>query len=101
MPTLTIELLNPKARAILDGLEDAGLIVIGKLPQLMNSQSFVENEFWHQKSVDELAEEQGVGPINDLDRLFGCGKDLWETKEEWDDYMEVIRTRRIFRVSQA
>ena len=94
MPTLTIELLNPKARAILNGLEDAGLIVIDEQPQLMNTRSFVEKEFWRQKSVDELAEEQGVGPINNLNRLFGCGKDLWETEKEWNDYMEVIRAGR-------
>ena len=45
MSTLTIELLNPKARAILNGLEDADLIVIGKRPHAVNYQSFGEDDF--------------------------------------------------------
>ena len=97
MQALTIELLNPKARTILDGLEDAGLIVIGtssKSCELSERQDFGANNFWHQKSVGELAAEQGVGPVNDLDCLFGCGKDLWETEEEWNDYMETVQSGR-------
>ena len=89
MPTLTIELLNSSAKSILNGLEDAGLIMIGESIRTGNA-----DDFWHQKSVDELAEEQGVAPINDLDRLFGCGKDLWETEREWNDYMESMSAGR-------
>ena len=97
MTTLTVELLNPTARTILGGLEDAGLIAVCPMPE---TQRFVEvrrdngDDFWHQKSVDELAEEQGVCPINNLDNLFGCGKDLWETEREWNDYMESIQSGR-------
>jgi len=97
MPTLTIELLNPQAKTILSGLEDAGLIAINQMPVLPSKialRSDNTDDFWHQKSVDELAEEQGVAPIKDLDRLFGCGKDLWETDKEWNDYMEQIQATR-------
>jgi len=97
MQTLTIELLNPTARTILDGLENAGLIVIDKPPKpgsLKESNLSGEEGFWHQKSVDELAKEQGVGPVNDLGHLFGCGKDLWETEKEWNEYMESVQTGR-------
>ena len=97
MATLTIELLNPEAKTILDGLADTGLIAINQMPVLPSRtvlRNNNENDFWHQKSVDELAEEQGVVPIENLDRLFGCGKDLWETEKEWNDYMESIQTIR-------
>ena len=33
MPTLTVELLNPRARTILDGLADTGLIAIDAPPK--------------------------------------------------------------------
>ena len=97
MQTLTIELLNPKARTILEGLESAGLIVIGTSPKsrsFMEWKNFSEENFWYQKSVEELAGEQCVDPVNDLERLFGCGKDLWETEEEWNDYMESVQMGR-------
>jgi len=51
-------------------------------------------DFWHHKTVEELAAEQGVGLVNDLDQLFGCGKDLWETEEEWDNFMESVQAGR-------
>ena len=108
MTTLTIEILNPKARSILDGLEDAGLIAIAESAKPAKTRSLMElqglgaeiwrdenvDEFLKQKSVDELAEEQRVSPIDDPDRLFGCGKDLWETEEEWNVYLESIRAGR-------
>ena len=50
--------------------------------------------FWHHKSVDELATEQGLGPVHDLDQLFGCATDLWETEEEWNNYMDSIQMGR-------
>jgi hypothetical protein len=97
MQTLTVELLNPQAKTILSGLEDAGLIAINQMPVLPSRtalRSDNADDFWHQKSVDELAEEQGVAPIDNLERLFGCGKDLWETDKEWSDYMEQIQATR-------
>ena len=97
MPTLTIELLNPEARTILTGLEDAGFIAIGQVPGTLRfsmPQNFNAEDFRHQKTVDELAQEQCVNPIHDLDRLFGYGKDLWETENEWNEYMESIQTGR-------
>ena len=54
MPTLTIELLNPKAQTILEGLEGIGLIAVNQTPEL---QHFTElrnistDHFRHQKTV--------------------------------------------------
>ena len=97
MSTLTVELLNPKAKAILDVLADTGLVVVKHVPKSRRFTALHDvqaGDFWHQKSVDELAEEQGVGAIDDLDKLFGCAKDVWETEEEWNDYMATIQAGR-------
>ena len=93
MSTLTIELLNPRVRTVLDGLADTGLIML-KSQRMVSLHNVNAECVWHQKSVDELAEEQGVCPITDLDKLFGCAKDAWETEKEWDDYMATIQAGR-------
>jgi len=95
MLTLTIELLNPKAKTILDSLEYAGLIAIGELGYSSLQRGYpCSDDFWQQKTIDELAKEQRISPISDLDCLFGCGKDLWETEREWNGYLESIQAGR-------
>jgi len=63
MPTLTIELLNPKAKTILDGLEDAGLIVIDTPPKHRQTHSIMElqglgAELWKDESADEYLRKE-------------------------------------------
>ena len=58
MPTLTVELLNPKARTILDGLADTGLIAIDAPPKQWGTHSIMElkglgAELWKDESADE------------------------------------------------
>ena len=57
---VTGKLPCPKAKTVLDSLEDTGLMAINQIPissrkAVLRSGSV--NDFWHQKSVDELAEE--------------------------------------------
>jgi len=95
MPTLTVELLNPKAKTILDSLEYAGLIAIGESGySSLQRGTPGSDDFWQQKTVDELAKEQSIGPVSDSGCLFGCGKDLWETEREWNGYLESIQAGR-------
>jgi hypothetical protein len=79
-----LEIPNKNADALLDVLQHISYV---------KTKPFTD-VFWHQKTVDELAEEQGVSPIYDLDGLFGCGKDLWETEEEWNDFQRSIQAGR-------
>jgi|TergutMp193P3_1026864.scaffolds.fasta_scaffold517942_2 hypothetical protein len=63
MPTLTVELVNPKARTILDGLEDAGLIVIGESPKQRKMHNIMElqglgAELWKDESADEYLRKE-------------------------------------------
>ncbi|MDR1269709.1 MAG: hypothetical protein LBK82_09300 [Planctomycetaceae bacterium] len=46
------------------------------------------NEHWkHRKTLEELAEEQGVGPCTDPERLFDSLSFLWESKEEAEEFL--------------
>jgi hypothetical protein len=45
------------------------------------------------KSLDELIAEQGVGPLDRFEDLFGAGRDWW-TDEEFDAHLEHLRAAR-------
>ena len=46
-----------------------------------------------EKTIQELAAEQGVGPAKWTD-IYGAGADLWESDEEFDAFLAGIYTRR-------
>ena len=65
-----------------------------KLPDGTPVQVDVEpanSEFWRGKSVEQLAREQGVRPIRDLDDLAG----EWPEDESVDDFLALIRRSRV------
>jgi len=53
-----------------------------------------ENAFWHPKSIEQLAQEQGVAPINDPASVFGHARDLWEDDQEFEAFVDGIEARR-------
>lgn len=50
-------------------------------------ESLDSEEFWREKSIDQLAEEQGIGPVADWGALFGAGRDLWKSDEEFERFL--------------
>ncbi len=52
------------------------------------------NDFWRMRTPEELAVELGIKPANDLDALIGQGRDLWESDEECEAFVEGIYDRR-------
>lgn len=50
--------------------------------------------FWRRKTIEELAAEQGVLLPQDLDAMIGAGKDLWDSDEEFEAWLEDIYRRR-------
>ena len=47
--------------------------------------TFSAEEFWERKSLEQLAKEQEISPIADLDDIWGKGADLWEDNDDcWD-----------------
>ena len=60
MQTLTIELLNPKARSLLDSLKDAGFIAIDEPPKPRRIMELkgLGAEIWKDESVDEYLRKE-------------------------------------------
>ncbi len=50
--------------------------------------------FWQPKTAEELAAEQGIDGPQDLDGLIGDGAELWDTDEEFDEFLRGIEARR-------
>ena len=51
-------------------------------------------DFWHDRSVEELASLQGVAVPKTLDEVFGKGTDLWEDGAAFDSFVHGIYERR-------
>lgn len=53
------------------------------------------DEFWHPKTVEQLAAAQGVRGPQSLDALIGAGAELWENDEAFERFLASIdRSRR-------
>lgn len=44
--------------------------------------------FWKNKTIEELAIEQGIR-IQDVDAMLGQGANLWESDDEFEDFLRV------------
>jgi hypothetical protein len=50
----------------------------------------VGSDFWQNKSAEELANEQGVRPIQSLEELSGD----WPPEDSVDEFIELVRKAR-------
>ncbi len=57
-------------------------------------RSHVLDEFWREKSLEQLAEEQGVGVVTRLDDVMGRGATLWDDDEGFEEFVRGIYERR-------
>ena len=46
------------------------------------------------KTIEQLAAEQGVNLKGQYERLLGLGADLWESDEEFEEFVQGIYDRR-------
>lgn len=44
-------------------------------------------EFWIEKSLDQLATEQGVRVVTDWREVFGSGRELWDSEESFESFI--------------
>jgi hypothetical protein len=53
-----------------------------------------DNSFWQERSIEDLAAEQGVEIGRQLEKVDGAGADLWENDQEFEQFVEGIQERR-------
>jgi hypothetical protein len=50
--------------------------------------------FWREKTIEELAAEQGVTLPQRWEDLYGAGEHLWKSDEEFEEFLEFIQQQR-------
>jgi hypothetical protein len=48
------------------------------------------DKFWHPESAEEVAAGQGITQPQSLDRLTGAAADLWESDEEFEEFLALM-----------
>lgn len=68
----------------------SGLEVLTDQERLDDESEESRMVFWTPKSLEDLAAEQGVGPITDLDAVWGS----WPEEDEFDSFLATLQTWR-------
>jgi hypothetical protein len=63
-------------------------------PQPASPQRPTDGDSWRPKTLEELAAEQGVGPVSRAEDLLGCGDDLWADDAEFEQFLAWLRDSR-------
>jgi hypothetical protein len=61
--------------------------LVTDLLQLKALESQEQYDFWHGKSIEQLAREQGVRPLEKLEDIWGKGADLWKDEEDFQSFL--------------
>lgn len=62
-------------------------------PVSMEGEAFetiTAEDFWQEKSLKQLAEEQAIGPLQSLTDVLGKGASLWETDAEFEAFLSAM-----------
>ncbi len=103
------EFLRRNVRVTGEALIDADTSRIKRLaisdiePVTEGEEGFEEitaEDFWQEKSIDQLAEEQGVRPVERLEDILGRHADLWGSDEEFEAFVSGIYERRRREVAE-
>jgi predicted DNA-binding antitoxin AbrB/MazE fold protein len=57
--------------------------------QIVGVEAEESEEFWIEKSLDQLAAEQGVQVVSDWREVFGAARELWENDEAFAFFLGV------------
>lgn len=54
-------------------------------------EAITGEDFWQEKSLDQLSEEQSVHPLMHLEDVLGRGSDLWENDDEFESFLSSMK----------
>lgn len=67
---------------------------VGPSRQRADESSVPPGDFWRERTLDELAAQQGITVPQPLDELFGAATELWDDDEDFDHFLRGIHDRR-------
>ncbi len=50
--------------------------------------------FWRERTLDEIAAQQGVSVPQPLDEMVGAAANLWDDDEDFNRFLRGLRDRR-------
>ena len=62
----------------------------GSLPENTIVKKRADADFWKEKTLEELAKEQGIGPITDVNSLFG----YWPEDADFESFYDAAVNSR-------
>lgn len=62
-------------------------------------EEITAEDFWQEKSIEQLAEEQGIKPVKRLEDILGRGADLWDDDEDFEAFLRNVERGRQDRES--
>ena len=51
-------------------------------------------DFWRERTLDEIAVQQGVSVPQPLDEMIGAAANLWDDDEDFNRFLQGFRDRR-------
>lgn len=93
MGALKLELLEHR-EALVRVQDRPAAVPPGNVQRPRGLEAAPADSFWQEKSVEELAAEQGVPLVPDLDAMMGELADCWDSEEEFDAFVRGIMERR-------
>ena len=53
-----------------------------------------QDNFWKPKTIQELAQQQGIEGPESLEKITGAAADLWESDEDFENFLQSIDRHR-------
>lgn len=54
-------------------------------------ESFSADAFWQEESLEQLAAEQQVGPLQRLEDVWRKGAELWDAEQDFETFLAATR----------
>ena len=65
-----------------------------RTPPVRTKRRTADNGFWKEKTLEELAEEQGIKPVKRFEDIYGAGRHLWKDDEDFESFLLELKKAR-------
>ncbi len=65
--------------------------LINQLMQLKDYENQEQEDYWQEKSLEQLAKEQGVAPVKRLEDILGKSGDFFDDEEDFQAFLRATK----------